>query len=208
MLRIDIHNEKGGVGCTTIANHLIRGAREIGLRVAAMSLDPTQSLVRELEGTGTPIVEPGADLDDAVDLLIIDRNTQHHGPIDADVRVIPIRDRRSLELACELSDRYPAPILWVRSMTNRVPAIPGYLKGRVRLTSAIPLSDAIAMAAWRRRIVWDDDDLAATAGARSMRRAVFDILRRAMGTEVVLDPPSTALPIEPGDSVLLRHAPA
>lgn len=207
MHTIEFHSEKGGVGCTTLAKHTIIAAQEIGLRVAAMSLDPTKTLVRELEGTGTRIIEPGHDIGDDVDLLIIDRNTQCREPFDADVRVIPIRERRSWEIACDLSDRYSGTIIWVPSMTEAALEIPEYLQGIVQLSPAIPMSHAVAIAAERRRVVWQDEGLARSAGARAMWCVVHDILRRAMGPQVELDQPSTALPIEPGTSVVLRHGP-
>jgi hypothetical protein len=207
MPTIEIHNEKGGVGCTTIANHMIYGAQQIGLRVAAMSLDPTKGLVRELEGTGTRIIEPGDDPGDDTDVLIIDRNTQCRDPVDADVRVVPIRERRSWEIACDLSDRYIGDIIWVTSIIQSPLEIPEYLEGIVQIAPAIPMSHAVAIAAWRRRIVWQDEGLARSAGARAMWCAVYDILRRAMGPRIVVDQPSKALPIEPGASVVLRHGP-
>src|SRR5690606_2292484 len=65
----------------------------------------------------------------------------------------------------------------------------------------------IAVAAWRRRVVWTEPGLARAAGARALWFAANDILRRAMGPRVELAEASRALPLEPGASVLLRHAP-
>ncbi|MEZ4450980.1 MAG: hypothetical protein R3B09_15975 [Nannocystaceae bacterium] len=207
MLTIEIHNAKGGVGCTTIAYHLLHGAQEIGLRVAAMSIDPTGSLGRELEGTGTPVLEPGAPLEAEYDLLIVDRNAQCPKPIDADVRLIPIANRRSWECACDLSDRYTGSIFWVPNMSEERPEVPAYLEGAVQVIRGIPRSRGIAEAEWRRTVVWTDPDLAESPGAHDMRVAVFDILRWVMGPDIVLDHVSGDLPIEPGASAILRHGP-
>lgn len=209
MESIEFHSQKGGVGCTTLATATALRAHELGRKVAAMSIDPTKGLVRELEGTGIPIVEPDEEPDAEIDVLIVDRNTQCREPALAETRVMPIRDRLSWEIACDLSDRYSGTLLWVPSMMmfEKQLEIPEYLEGLVQITAAVPLSHAIAFSAWRRRVVWTEPGLAGSAGARALWCAANDILRRAMGPRVELAEASRALPLEPGASVLLRHAP-
>ena len=185
---IAFFNQKGGVGSTTLAFHTCLRAQSRGVRVAAISIDPTQELRRRLAETPVPVIELADDGDtgETADLYVVDVNAQTAAalPICPDVWVLPITNRRSWEQACALSDVLTGEIVWLPNLRShdlegcgehdlRAPA---YLADTIRQTTAIPRSHAIAIVNDQGGSLWEDVSLAASPGGRALTRAIDDIL--------------------------------
>jgi len=196
---IAIHNFKGGVGTTTLAAHTCALARACGLSVIGMSVDFKQELPRWLAGTQIDCVE--LDLKNGqtdADLLVLDVQSHAAPPPIADVWVVPICDRLSNENAADVSDRLRGHLIWLGNMGREV-VVPPALAEHVELALPMPYSRALAQAADGQAVVWNVPELAESAGARSLRASLLDVLRRAyraVGQAVPpgLDPASSMAP--------------
>lgn len=201
---IAFHNFKGGVGTTTLVAHTCALARACGLSVVAMSVDVKQELPRWLAGLQIDCIE--LDLKHGqtdADLLVLDVQSYAAPPPIADVWVVPICDRMSNEAAADVSDRLRGHLIWLGTM-GRQPVVPGALIDQVELALPMPYSRALAQAAEDQAIVWDVVELAESAGARSLRASLLDVLRRAYRAVGEAIPPGLA----PDEHLLTsEHAP-
>lgn len=176
---IAFHNFKGGVGTTTLVAHTCALARACGLSVVAMSVDFKQELPRWLAGLQIDCVELDLQHGQAnADLLVLDVQAHAAPPPIADVWVVPICDRMSNESAADVSDRLRGHLIWLGNM-GRQPIVPAALIDQVELALPMPYSRALAQAAGDQTILWEVIELAESAGARSLRASLLDVLRRA-----------------------------
>ena len=176
---IAFHNFKGGVGTTTLAAHTCALARACGLSVVGMAVDHKQELPRWLAGTQIDCVE--LDLKQGqtdADLLVLDVQSHAAPPPIADVWVVPICDRLSNENAADVSDRLRGHLIWLGNMGREV-VVPAALAEQVELALPMPYSRALAQAADAQSILWNVPELAESAGARSLRASLLDVLRQA-----------------------------
>ncbi len=196
---IAFHNFKGGVGNTTLVAHTCALARACGLSVVGMSIDHKQELPRWLAGTQVDCVELDLKHGQAdADLLVLDVQSHTTPPPIADVWVVPICDRLSNENAADVSDRLRGHLIWLGNMGREV-VVPAALAEHVELALPMPYSRALAQAADGQAILWNVPELAESAGARSLRASLLDVLRRAyraVGQAVPpgLDPASSRVP--------------
>lgn len=194
------HSTKGGVGTTLLAAHAIARAKARGLRVAALSFDPTRDLPEWCAKQGLDCADglAGEDVPDDAELVIVDVNTQIEDiPLDADLWVIPIDCRMSIEHALTLSDRLHGRITWLENhpfVHHVIPKItlPRYLSHVEVLAGfrGIPRSQAIREASFERRIVWADEDDATSAGGRALKAAIDHLIDMVLSAE---DQPSPVL---------------
>ena len=187
MKRIAFHSTKGGVGTTSLAAHLCAVARDGGIRVAGLSLDPTGDLAQWLAPLDIPCLDglrgemPTAD----TEVLVVDINTQIQDlPPEIDQFIIPIDGRMSYEHALRLSDRLPGAVLWLANHVH-TPGfcirfeIPRHLARVQQLLPGVPRSHAIAEAGAERKLVWHTEDGAVAAGSVFLRDALQTVLERA-----------------------------
>ncbi len=213
---IAFHNEKGGVGSTSLSAHLCGLAREHGIRVAGISVDPTVELRGWIEPLGIPWIDGlGAqEPDDDVQLLVADIHGQARDiPLEPDLWVIPIDGRMSYEQAIGLSDRLNGPILWMPNHIHgssffaryEVPRSTGQVD---QLFPGVPRSHAIATAGADRGLVWATGDGARSPGARYLRSALKTVLERAgfEVTERASASPPPPLSADPSASIRRAHA--
>lgn len=176
---IAFHNSKGGVGTTMLAAHMCELARELGLRVVAVSATTGDGLLRWYEPE-TPSVDfdpesSGADMD----LMVIDVRSDGEPPIAPDVWVVPICERLSFENAAALSDRLRGHLIWLGNKGYAIDAVPKYLADDVEVVLAVPYSRALERATVMHRVAWNVPELARSPGARAIHASLEDILRRA-----------------------------
>lgn len=211
---IAFHNEKGGVGSTSSAAHLCWLARENGIRVAGISVDPTAELRGWLAPLGIPWLDglkhetPSAD----TQLLVADIHSQAQDiPLGPDLWVIPIEGRTSYENAINLADRLHEPIVWLPThihgtslyARHEVPPALGRVK---QIFPGVPRSHAIAEAGAEQRLVWSTDEGARSPGARYLRSALETVLEHA-GFTLTARAPRQPTPHPIADSAAAgRHA--
>lgn len=192
---IAFHNFKGGVGTTTLVAHTCALAKACGIHVVGMSVDYKEELPRWLAGTQIECVE--LDLKHGqtdADLLVLDVQSHAVPPPIVDVWVVPICDRTSNENAADVSDRLRGHLIWLGNMGRQV-VVPASLADQVELALPMPYSRALAQTAEAQEILWNNPNLVESAGARSLRASLLDVLRqayRAVGQAVPpgLDPTS------------------
>ena len=132
------------------------------------------------------------------DLLVLDVQSHAVPPPIVDVWVVPICDRTSNENAADVSDRLRGHLIWLGNMGREV-VVPAALAEQVELALPMPYSRALAQAADGQAILWNVPELSESAGARSLRASLLDVLRRAyraVGQAVPpgLDPASSKAP--------------
>ena len=213
---IAVHNTRGGVGTTTIAAHLCKLIQALNITVDAMSVDPTQELQRWLKPLGVPLIEPDRLSPQArqgdetfAEVLVIDVHTSQVSPVLPDLWIVPISDRLAYEHAVQLSDALSGDVVWL-PMKGRAldhADMPGYLKNAITIAPQVPFSRAIRAADENGRLVWDDPDLADTAGALALRRSLRQVLDTAGLTSA--DPALQLVPVAAGAlRAPQRHQPA
>lgn len=214
MKRIAFHSTKGGVGTTSLAAHLCAVARDGGIRVAGLSLDPTGDLAQWLAPLDIPCLDglrgemPTAD----TELLVVDINTQIQDlPPEIDQFIIPIDGRMSYEHALRLSDRLPGAVLWLANHVH-TPGfcvrfeIPRHLARVQQLLPGVPRSHAIAEAGAMRRLVWFTEEGARSPGALYLRSTLETVLERAGFELTVRTPRHSASPPLADAGAAVRHA--
>lgn len=176
---IGFHNFKGGVGTTTLTAHTCALAKECGISVVGVSVDVKQELPRWLERTQINCIEldPEHGHTDA-ELIVLDVQSHTTPPLMPDVWVMPICDRLSNENAGDVSDRLRGHLIWLGNMGRQV-VVPASLADQVELALPVPYSRGLAQAAEDQAIMWIVPELAESAGARSLRASLLDVLRRA-----------------------------
>lgn len=176
---IGFHNFKGGVGNTTLVAHTCALAKACGIHVVGMSVDPQQELRRWLTGTQIECVELDLKCGQTdADLLVLDVQSHAAPPPIVDVWVVPICDRTSNENAADVSDRLRGHLIWLGNMGREV-VVPASLADQVELALPMPYSRALRQTAEVQGILWKIPDLVDSAGARSLRASLLDVLRRA-----------------------------
>lgn len=195
---IAFHNFKGGVGNTTLVAHTCALAKACGISVVGMSVDFKQELPRWLAGSQIDCVE--LDLQHGhtdADLLVLDVQSHTAPPPIADIWVVPICDRLSNDSAAGVSDRLRGHLIWLGNMGRQV-VVPASLADEVELALPMPYSRALAQAAENQAILWNVPELAESAGARSLRASLLDVLRRAYRAVGEAVPPG----LDPASSVV------
>lgn len=176
---IGFHNRKGGVGNTMLVAHTCALAKACGLSVVGMSVDFKHELPRWLASPQVDCVE--LDLKHGqtdADLLVLDVQSHTAPPPIVDVWVVPICDRMSNDNAADVSDQLRGHLIWLGNMGRQV-VVPAALADQVELALPMPYSRALAQAAEGQAILWNVPDLAESAGARSLRASLLDVLGRA-----------------------------
>ncbi len=189
---IAFHNFKGGVGTTTLVAHTCALAKACGLTVVGMSVDFKHELPRWLAGSQIDCVE--LDLQHGhidADLLVLDVQSHAAPPPIADVWVVPICDRMSNDNAADVADGLRGHLIWLGNMGHQV-VVPASFTDQVDLAPPVPYSRALAQAAEDQALVWNVPELAESAGARSLRASLLDVLRRAYRAVGMAVPPGLA----------------
>lgn len=210
---VAFYNRKGGIGSTSSAAHLCWLARQNGIPVAGMSLDPRVELRSWLAPLGIPWFDALRDEEPTDDVQLVVADIHSHidaVPFDPDLWVMQFDNRTAYENAIALSDELSGPILWLPNHINGSPTflryeVPSFLTRVEPLFPGVPRSHTIAEAGAKQQVVWHTEDGARSPGGILLRRVMESVLRRAGFEPAARGPaPFTAHPVE--DNAAVHHA--
>lgn len=175
-------DEVGGAGNTTITAHIICFAAELGLKVAAASIDGANNLRPWMRLAGIPWVDALCDdLPSDVDLLVIDvgQGARCVEVLRPSLTLLPVDRAAAERSAAKTASTVVGDVLRVRNYWHGRPVADDQLD--LDLESAnviIERCNALRATGDSLRPVWATPLGAASAGARAMRELAAEVLRR------------------------------